>query len=144
MGKQFIDLITFSKKDKEGYKFYKTKYFYGRAYPQFEGTPDLKESVPDDKYINSMDSNDWNNLGLGALQYYSDSYNAKVWLDYDLRGGKKSNAWKWFIREDKHITKLEKTYLNPYSLIELNSQRKALHSYMQTLMPKVYDKYINQ
>lgn len=140
---KLIDLITYSKKCSEGHKFYTTKYFYSQPYVQYEGTPELNSPTPDDTYISKMTSNTWWNLKLGSLQYWEDSYGAKSFLPMDLKGGTKSIAWKWFLRENRHIELMLSTYNNPYTLVELTSRLKQLHSYIQKYLPKVYKKYYN-
>lgn len=56
---KLIDLITFSRRSENGHDFYSRKYFYGEAYNQYEGTPQLESPTPDSEYINKMDSNAW-------------------------------------------------------------------------------------
>lgn len=140
---QLIDLITFSEKEKEGHKFYKTKFFCGESFPQYEGTPQKDNPTPDDKYIDGMDSNAWWNLKLCASQYWGHRYSIQNWLPNDLKGGKNSNAWKWFLREEKHISVQDRMVTNPYTVMELNAQRTALHNYISNLLPNVYDAYCN-
>lgn len=140
---KLIDLITYSKKCSEGHKFYTTKYFYSQPYVQYEGTPELNNPTPDDTYISKMTSNTWWNLKLGSLQYWEDSYGAKSFLPMDLKGGTKSIAWKWFLRENRHIELMLSTYNNPYTLVELTSRLKQLHLYIQKYLPKIYKKYYN-
>lgn len=135
---KLIDLITFAKKEKEGHDFYTTKFFCGEAFQQYEGTPQKDSPTADDKYINKMDSNAWWNLKLCATQYWENRYGA---LSLDKRGGKKSSAWEWFLREEQSLTKSELMYGNAYSLIETCARRTALHNIMRELMPKTYDKY---
>lgn len=136
---QLIDLITFSKKEKEGHKFYTNKFFYGKSFPQYEGTPQKDNPTPDDKYIDGMDSNAWRNLKLCATQYWEDHYKS---MSLDKRGGKKSSAWNFFLREEKVLSACEISYGNTYSLIETCARRTALHNVFHELMPNTYKKYL--
>ena len=61
----------------------------------------------------------------------------------DLKGGTKSIAWKWFLKENRHIELMLSTDNNPYTLIELTSRLKQLHLYIQKYLPKIYKKYYN-
>ena len=140
---KLIDLITYSKKCSEGHKFYTTKYFYSQPYVQYERTPELNSPTPDDTYISKMTSNTWWNLKLGSLQYWEDSYGEKSFLPMDLKGGTKSIAWKWFLKENRHIELMLSTDNSPYTLIELTSRLKQLHLYIQKYLPKTYKKYYN-
>lgn len=135
---QMIDLITFAEKEKKGHKFYETKFFCGVSFPQYEGTPQKDNPTPDDKYIDGMDSNAWWNLKLCATQYWEDRYKG---LSLDKRGGKKSSAWNFFLREEKLLSSCEISYGNPYSLIENCARRTALHNVFRELIPHTYEKY---
>lgn len=138
---EMIDLITFSEKEKEGHKFYTVKYSYGEAFPQYEGTPQKDSPTPDDKYIDGMDSNAWWNLKLCASQYWEDHYKA---MNLDKKGGKKSSAWKFFLREEKVLSACEISYGNTYSLIETCAKKMALHNVIRELMPNTYEKYFEE
>ena len=135
---KMIDLITFSKKEKKGHKFYTTKFFYGESFPQYEGTPQKDSPTPDEKDIDGMDSNAWWNLKLCATQYWEDQYKC---LSLDKRGGKKSSAWNFFLHEEKVLSAKEISYGNTYSLIETCARRTALHNFFRELMPNTYEKY---
>ena len=135
---QLIDLITFSKKEKEGHKFYTNKFSCGEYFPQYEGTPQKDNPTPDDKYIDAMDNNAWWNLKLCATQYWEDHYKG---ISLDKRGGKKSSAWNFFLHEEKFLSALDISYCNPYSLIEACARRTALHIVFRELMPHTYEKY---
>ena len=135
---EMIDLITFTKKDNEGHKFYKNKFFGGEIFPQYEGTPQKDSPTPDSEYIDSMDSNAWWNLKLCATQYWEDHYKA---INLDTKGGKKSSAWSFFLREEKVLSACEISYGNTYSLVETCARRTALHNVIRELMPHTYEKY---
>lgn len=138
---QLIDLVTFSKKEKEGHKFYTNKFFGGVPFPQYEGTPQKDNPTPDDKYIDGMDSNAWWNLKLCATQYWEDHYKGLGISNLNKRGGKKSNAWNFFLREEKALSACEISYGNTYLLIETCARRTALHNVFRELMPNTYEKY---